>query len=517
MADKKNIKMRILRIVLSMVFTIVAGSGDPAHAEARAQVLYRDWHLKMSDMQARSRVSLIKGERRHDAQGSVRVRGVLAAREGSDPSPEEIFFDLDFTTTLIRGTEFDPDFLRSSLIVGYRHRRQDYTIDLFGEHERRMNTDRLGRRNGNFFGVAVADPEFEKNRFGHRSRMHGRIGAGSLVNENGFKGDGRYLASCRYDFKEFAGRPGKIPSNMPLPKGQIFLEGDMDAIHGPGGYMTDVEAGIRFLFFPDADNSLDIAAKWYNSKNPFGHGENGIRVDLNLEGSHTGELFKSFIGNTAGEVVMGIRGEDVATELDADFDVMRIHSHGRDFLFVFDTLQRATWGKINKVEYDLQGAVETVMDENIRYVGRPLNGWIAGLHLDHRSTHGLDRALGEENYNLIRLSLKTAGWDPGREKETRGRIAGQFSIGHYIENSFKKSRDYDARAGVRIDGPSRNWRTWALAPYAKATIRSPTDQSKMIEHTAEVGVRFDGNSLFVRWCEDAYFGEGGFGGLALRF
>lgn len=508
MADK-NIRMRSLRIILTVIFTVIAGSGDPAHA----QTLYRNWHLHMSDIKARSRVSSIKGERTHDAQGGVRVSGILAQRVGSDRSPEEFFFDIDLTTTLLRGTEYDPDFLRSSTAAGYRHRRKDYTIDIYGEHLRRMNTDRLGRVNANFFGAAVADPEFELRRFGTIRRIHGRIAFGGLVNDNGFNGEARYQAAIRYDYEEFPGRPGKFP----LPKGQIFLEGQMDAINAPGGFRTDIEGGIRFLFFPEADNSISFAVKLYDSKNPFGHGEDGIRFDLDLEGGHTGELFKRFLGNTSGGFSIGGRGEDIATELAADFDLVRIPFRRRNYLVILDTLQRATWGKLNKIEYNLQSGVETTLDEKIPYVGRLMKDMISGLYFDHRSTHGLDRTLPERNYNLLRLGIKSQGWDPGRENETRHRIAGLFSIGNYVDNTFDKNRDWDARAGIRIDGRARQYGSWEAVPYLTSTVRTETGSDPKREGTVEVGIRFNGNSLFARWSQDAYFGEGGFGGLTIRF
>lgn len=507
-ADKSP-SMKILRMLLTTLILLVSGAAGPAHA----QVLFRSWHLKMSEIQARSRISTLKGERVHDAQGGLRVRGVIATREGSEPSPEELFFDVDMTTTLLRGTEYDPDFLRTVTAAGYRHRRTDYMIELYGEHVRRMNTDRAGRRNVNFFGVAIADPEFEKMRFGARSRVHGRVAGGGLVNEHGFNSDARYLVAVRYDYKEFPGRPGKFP----LPKGQIFLEAQADAMNGPGGLMTDMEAGVRFLFFPDADNSLSIAAKVYDSKNPLGHGDDGVRIDLDLDGSHTGELFTYFLGNTAGEFAMGGRGEDIATELVADFDLVRIPGRGRNYLVVFDSLQRATWGKLNKIEYNLQGGVETPLDEKSADAGRRLSGLMAGLYFDHRSTHGMDRVLPEKNYNIIRLALKTPGWDPGRENETRRRIAAHVSAGNYIENSFKKSRDWDGRAGIRVDGANRKWGTWDLVPYGKATLRNATNHGRKTEVTGEMGVRFNLNAVFARWSQDAYFGEGGFCGLALRF
>lgn len=483
-------------------------------SEASAsQTLFGDWHLKMSEIQARSRAVLIKGERRHDAQGSIHVQGVLAEREGSEPQSEELFFDVDLTTTLLRNTEYDPDLVRSSLAAGYRHRRKDYTIDIYGEHLRRMNTDTVARRNANFFGLALSDPEFDLRRFGVQSRTHGRIAAGSLVNENGFKGDVRYLVSMRYDFFEFAGHTG----HFLLPKGQIFLEGDADAIHGPGGLMTDLEAGVRFLFFPEADNSLSLSAKFYDSKNPFGHGDDGIRIDLSLEGSHAGAIFKSFLGNTAGEISMGVQGDDIATELQADFDLIRIPRAGRDYLFVFDTLQRMTWGRSNKIEYNLQSGVETTLDDGLPNLGRYFKGMIAGLYLDHRSTHGLDRDLKEASYNMVRWGVKTPGWDRGREHETLNQFAFLFSAGVYTENTFKKNRDFDARGGVRLDGGPRQWHTWRIVPYLMATLRSATNQNSTPEQTVELGFRFDGNAVFARWSQDAYFGEGGMGGLALRF
>ncbi|OGH56604.1 MAG: hypothetical protein A3G34_09380 [Candidatus Lindowbacteria bacterium RIFCSPLOWO2_12_FULL_62_27] len=485
----------------------------PAASPAGAQTLFRSWHLTMSDIQARSGVAMLKGERQHDAQGTVRVRGVIGARRGSESNPEELFFDVGFTTTLLRNTEYDPDFARIAAAAGYRHRRRDYTVELFGEHFRRMNTDRVGRRNANFFGAAFADPEFKTLRFGAARRLHGRIAAGAIVNENGFSGEGRYIASLRYDFEELTGRQGR----MALPKGQVFIEADADAIDAPGGLMADVEAGVRFLFYPEADNSISVAAKFYDSKNPFGHGDDGVRIEVDLEGGHAGELFKSFLGNTAGEVVMGARGEDIASELAADFDLVRLNGRGKDWVIVLDTLQRATWGRINKIEYNLQGGAETRIDPDAPFVGRHLPEWIMGLYLDHRSTHGLDRALPEKNYNLVRLAFKTQGWDPGRENETRGRVAAHFSIGRYAENSFKKSRDVDGRAGIRIDAAGRPWGTWTLAPYLKTTVRNATDAGRRAEVTAEAGVRFNQNALFARWTQDAYFGEGGLGGVALRF
>lgn len=482
--------MKTLRIFLTGILTLAAATAYPTHA----QVLFRNWHLHMSDIQAKSRVATIKGEERHDAQGGVRVRGILAVREGSEAQPEELFFHIEFTTTLLRRTEYDPEFLRADMAVGYRHRRNDYTIDIYGEHLRRMNTDRVGRRNTNFFGVALADPEFEHRRFGTKSRVHARVGAGGLVNENGFKADARYLAAVRYDLHA-------------MPKGQMFLEGQADVIDAPGGGLTDIEGGIRFLFFPDADNSLSLAVKFYDSKNPLGHGDDGVRVDLDLEGSHAGEIFKQFLGNTAGEFVIGGRGEDIASDLAADFDIVRFRSRGREYMIVLDTLQRAAWGKLNKIEYNLAGGVETTLDDGV----------ILGAHLDHRSTHGLDRAMPEKNYNIVRLSLKTFGWDAGRENETKKRVAGFLSLGNYIENSFKKSRDWDARTGVRVDGKVHSWGSWEVIPYVKGTLRNATHAGRREEVTGEFGVRFNGNAVFARWSQDAYFGEGGLGGVALRF
>ncbi|MBI4179732.1 hypothetical protein HY522_09965 [bacterium] len=490
------------RLLFLAVFLAQVAAADLA----AAQTLFRDWHLTMSDIQARSRVAIIRGERLHDAQGAVRVKGVLAARVGSEAQPEEFFFDMDLATTLLRNTEYDPDLVRSAVAVGYRHRRRGYTVDLYGEHLRRMNTDTAARRNGNFFGASISDPEFHLRRFGSRSRMHGKIGAGSLVNENGFKGNARYLAALRYDALEFAGRKGR----MRLPKGQIFLEGEIDAIHGPGGFMTDLEAGVRFLFFPEADNSLSIAAKFYDSKNPYGHGDDGVRIDLDLEGSHAGELFRSFLGNTAGEIGMGIRGDDVATELQADFDLVKFRSKNKTYVIVLDTLQRLTWGKLNKIQYDLVGGLETTMDENP-------GGLIAGIYLDHRSTHGLDRNLKEKSYNAVRGALKTPGWDRGRENETLNRLAFLFSIGGYIDNTFKKNRDVDARAGIRFDGRDRPWHSWTVTPYLMGTVRNATNEGSTFEHTVELGMRFNGNALFARWSQEAFFEEGGYGGLAFRF
>lgn len=499
MSDKQR-RMKIIRGFLILLFTAAAGSGDAAHG----QDLFGSWHLKMSDLEAKSRVSVLRGERLHDAQGYIRVSGVFAERKGSEEQPEELFFDVHLITTLLRGTEYDPDFLRTSSAAGYRHRRKNYTVDLYGEHLRRMNTDRGGRRNTNFFGVSFADPEFTLARFGKLRRFHGRAAGGVIDNENGFKGETRYQLAFRYDYKEFEGRGGRTP----LPKGQIFIEGEADAIDAPGGLMADLEVGLRFVFFPESDNSLSIGAKLYDSKNPFGHADDGIRIDLELEGSHAGELFRQFAGNTAGEIVVAGRGEDIATEVAADFDLVRVPCHGKNYLVILDSLQRATWGKLNKIEYNLQTGIENSMDEK---------SMVAGLYLDHRSTHGLDRSLPEKNYNIVRVGLKSAGWDPGRENEIKGKLAAHFSFGKYIENSFKKTRDWDARAGFRVDAGARKWHTWDLIPYLKGTLRNATSHGRKEELTAEAGLRFNGNALFARWTQDAYLGEGGMGGLALRF
>ncbi len=503
--------MKTLRLVLTAMFTLIAGAGDPAHAHT----LFHTWDLTMSDIQAQSRVSLIRGERRQDCLGRVRVRGILAERRGSGSQPEQLYFDVNFMTLLIRNTEYDPDFLRTSFIAGYRHRRAAYTIDLFAEHVRRMNTDRVGRLNVNFFGAGLSDPEFENSRFGKARRIHGRIAAGNVVNENGFSAGSRCQLAARYDYREFQGTAGRAN----LPVGQIFIEGEADAIHGPGGFMTDYEAGVRFLFLPKADNSLSVAVKYYDSKNPLGHGEDGVRLDLDLEGGHAGELFKSFLGNTAGEIVAGYRGEDVAAELAADFDLIRLAQRGRTIIIILDTLQRATWGFNNKIEYNLQTGAEVGFGtaDGDRGDERAFGRVVTGVYLDHRSTHGLDRNLIEENYNLIRLGLKTPGWDPGRENETLRGVAAQLSIGNYIENSFKKTRKWDGRVGLRIDGKSWPWGDWTIVPYIKGTLRNATDQKHLSEVTAETGIRMNGHSLFLRYSQDAYFGEGGFGGLALRF
>jgi len=500
--------MKSLRLLIALACTVAAGD-----SAGHAQTLFRKWELTMSDVQALSRVAAVRGDRLHDAQGSVRVGGILSTRQKSGPSPKQLFFDMDFTTTLLRGTEYDPDFLRVAIAAGYRHRREDRVIDFYAEHLRRMNTDRLGRRDANFFGVGVADPEFDLRRFGSRRRLHGRVAGGGLVNESGFKGDVRYLAMVRYDYSEFSGRFG----DLALAKGQIFFEGQIDAIDAPGGLMADVEGGIRFLFFPGADNSLSISAKYYDSKNPFGHGDDGIRIDLDLEGKHAGEVFNYFLGNTSGEIVTGFRGEDVATELQADFDLVRAPCRGRSYLIVLDSLQRTTWGNLNMVEYNIQGGIETVIDPSLPRLSRHLKGFISGLYLDHRSTHGLDRNLGERNYNIVRLGVKTPGWDAGREKETARGIAAHFSIGNYIENSFKKSRNWDARAGIRLDGKSRAFKTWEIIPYAKGTLRNATNHGRREELTGELGFRFNGHSIFARWNQDAFYHEGGLAGVAMRF